>query len=226
MVVCGYCGYRLAACSVDNYRRYRCNGRYNLQRHLPLSERCPATAYSADKVEDLIWNEILRQVSNPEVITQTLRDQAAAGEKDRARADANVASLQKGLSVAQHRIDELVDLYTSGGLDRPTYDRKMAQYVRSKQEAEKALTDTRSRASKQQEALASLQLIEQLCDRIRAGLPLLTYADKRDFLQAVDLRVIMLKESLEITGVLHESSIATKASVTGGEVLYSTQRLP
>ena len=102
----------------------------------------------------------------------------------------------------------------------------LEQYVKCRQDAEKALSNARERASTLQEALASLQLIELLCDRIGVGLPLLTFADKREFLQALDLRVIILKDSLEITGVLNESSFAATTGGTRDEVVYFPQRLP
>jgi hypothetical protein len=118
-------------------------------------------------------------------------------------------------------VDRLIDLYTDGGLDREDYDRKMAYIKQECQSIEAAIAEIQDRAAKQEAALANIHKVEDLCSRIQESLPFDTYEDKREFLDALNVRIRLDGDRIAVEGLLTESAIEFSLGGTREKLHFS-----
>jgi site-specific DNA recombinase len=207
---CSYCGYKMHAstkysgpggAATGTARSvYECAGRRMLQTHLPLAERCQGRSYGGARLEQLVWEEVIRQFSDKERIMKVLREHLATKEEEQAKDEGELAVLYDIELTAKRDSAKLLDFAMADLIDRETLQERMG-IIRKKLEsisADKAEIVKRMEA--RESSQGSVEDIEALCARIQEGLPLVSYEDKRAFLDAARVRVSAAGDLITITG--------------------------
>lgn len=177
------CGQRMYGDYSKGYRYYRCFGRDRLRAKFPCHH-----ALRADKLENLVWEEIKTTLQNPDLICAQL-DRMHAGEPSLAERDLE-AVVQ---ALAQLDLEErrYLRLYGQEKLD----ERKLADEidrVRTEREAwlkEKATLEDRIRAK---ERITEQKLtVREYCKRVAENLERLDFSEKRLALEALEVVVTL-----------------------------------
>ncbi len=210
LLICGLCGYRMFGHTKDpngkkKKRVYECAGRTRVRTNLPISQRCPCTGYNAEGIEGLeaiVWGEIVRQLSNPDLILSTLEGRNDDRLNERRRQDEELSKLHEASQALGREADKLIDWGLADIIDRPTMESRIF-LVRKRQEAlNKAKAEILERIQLREQASGNIEDIVELCKRAQEGLPHFTFEDKQEFLEALELRIEMYGQEIRLTGLL------------------------
>ncbi len=117
LVFCYECGYRMRGMAKGTASAertcYRCNSRYNLQRHLRIEDRCENKGqFYCDEIDELVWQAVVRVVSDPKRIAETLQAQVSQDEDGHDGGD--ISALEKQAQELVRRLENLYDYAESG----------------------------------------------------------------------------------------------------------------
>jgi site-specific DNA recombinase len=216
MVFCEECGYRMRGMAKGKRTCYKCNNRYNLQRHLPLDARCQnAGNFYCDEIDELVWQAVLRVVSDEELIRSTLgksAEQQAAPQED-------LSVLEKQARELARRLENLYDLAEAGDIERGVFRERKAKIDEKLATTQAALLAVAQRKAEQERAREALADIVELCRDVREGLPLIPVEDRRAFYLAIGLRAYVGQETVRVEGLLgatHTALIPSRVDRAGG----------
>jgi hypothetical protein len=164
-------------------------------------------------LESLVWEEVVRQLSNPAVIMEALeagnnQEQEQADEAEAKRLDGQQAKLDR-------EADKLVDLYLSDGIERQPYDKRMHDISKRRDSINVSRNAIVARATERKQAQANAELVEELCRSAQLGLPYVDYAEKQHFLEAMNMRGEVDGRSVHITGLVTDAILSLTSSVKG-----------
>jgi site-specific DNA recombinase len=210
LLICGYCGRRMYGHTKlrDNKRLYECAGRRLVEKYLTPDKRCPMHARPGDYLESLVWREVLRQVSDPELIIATLEGRDDARMEERRRDEAELSALFDIEQSLKRDADKLLDLHMADVIDIPTLQERMV-LIKQKQEAlAGGRAEIIERMTKRDQASGSVEAVRDLCERVLQGLPRFTLEDEQEFLRALDIRATLTDDTLVITGLISEAVLS------------------
>ena len=196
---CVHCGHRLLGHDVWGNMVYQCGGRRH-NRHLPLAERCPNKG-NFRNLDTIVWDEVIGQISNPAIMADTVRQFGEDKNQDTSELD----RLTRDEQSLTAKLSKLLDLVLSDDIDRETYRERKAPLDKRLEATRRQIEEMQARATKRISMEADMMVLEQVCSRIQESLPCLTFADKREFLEALDLRIEVDFDSLKISGLLSDS---------------------
>ncbi len=215
MLVCSRCGYKMhgrmkgpRVRTPGLKREYCCSARMVTQRHLPVSERCQTPSRDADAMERVVWDEILRQVSDESLIMSSLQSRVEARGDERERADRELASIYAVEQGLQRETDKLLDLHMADVIARETLQQRMSGIKKRMEAARNTRQEIEARLQKADAGASQIEGLRELCAKVRVGLPYLTPEDKREFLAALDLRITSDGAYMTITGTLSSAPLA------------------
>lgn len=211
---CGRCGHAVGSRLNDStHRKYYCT--HDKPIHGPA--RCDLPTFDGDALEGVVWRWVMRIVSDPDYLRETLDDL----NRDEAR--------EATLAAARKRLDEIER-------DIATLDRAAAQLLELLNRADNAFTPEqinaqqrenrrrldglrteRTRAQSQinnlQAATIQAAQFEETADELRAGVLNATEEDKRAYLAELDVRV-----RLDVIGSDHCAFVSCVLFEEGREV--------
>ena len=118
LIRCAVCG--LSFCGTwTRGPRYRCNG--SMAHRGPFSGKCIGASIKGEHLEDVVWSDVSRFLTDPDELTDELLADDSDAE-NHAIAEAERASLLDARSAAQERRTRAIDLYTRGKLSEVEFD--------------------------------------------------------------------------------------------------------
>lgn len=177
--------------------RYRCMGKVRM--HSPFSH-CSNKNWMADKLEGLVWAELERYLSNPELIVNQLEklhrsaDELGVFEAELQHVESQVKSVDR----EQHQLLKwaLKDFPES----QVEAENKRLNRARETLKAHQAELETRLKASK--DAVISVPKLEGFVERIQDQITELDFEGKRLALDMLNTTVWLDGENVEITGAI------------------------
>ncbi|MFC1969430.1 recombinase family protein [Chloroflexota bacterium] len=179
------------------HRHYRCMGKLKI--HTPVG-RCCNKGWSANKLEGIVWAELERYLSNPELIVSQLEaqrqnaDQVSVFEAELERIERHL----KAVGREQHQL-------LRWALQDFPAEQVEAENKRLNK-AKETLTAQRSELENQlkagQEAVINVPNLESLIERIQAGITTLDFEGKRQVLDMLGITIYLDGENVEISGVI------------------------
>ena len=119
LIRCAVCGLAFCGTWARTAPRYRCNG--SMAHRGPLSGKCIGASIKGEHLEDVVWSDVSRFLSDPnDLVGELLAESSDQGAQ--AAAEAERASLIDARSAAQHRRKRAIDLYTRGKLSDDEFD--------------------------------------------------------------------------------------------------------
>jgi hypothetical protein len=194
------CGGHLRGHITRGWRYYECSGRDTRRR--PLAQKCLAKPQNADRLELLVWEEIEKYISDPELIRSAFEHHERNSAQDRGRDDSELEALCRAEQTLKQEDNRLLDAYAGGVIELPQLQERMA-ITKKKREllnAEKAKINERT--ARRKSAQIDLEAVEELCLVVQRGLRLLTFEDKRRILEVLDIRVAVCDDRITVTGIL------------------------
>ena len=137
LIRCAVCG--LAFCGTwARGPRYRCNG--SMAHRGPLQGKCIGASIKGERLEQTVWSDVSRFLSEPQVLVDELLDESNDIES-RTVAQAERASLLDARNAAQHRRRRAIDLYTRAKLSDTEFDAVAADVERELKTVDERLAD-------------------------------------------------------------------------------------
>ncbi len=179
---CALCGHAIIC--VRTSSKGSCIDYYRCRYIADTLTPCRAPYIRAADLDDFVWNEVRRTLSDPAVL-----EQAAAGgatvSTDASLLQAQMATLQKRLQAAQKERQRLVDAYQAGTLELPELEPRLAALRLRQEQAEvelHRLSELNRQNAAEQDLLERLDL---LAARVRGEIDTLTFKERQGLLREV-----------------------------------------
>jgi site-specific DNA recombinase len=206
--VCSYCGSPIVgACLSKRYRYYKCRGTYSTASREKI---CDAHYIKADWLENAVWENVKRILSNPEVLLNEVRKQT---EDEQARVstgtlEQEIRALTRKLKGYAGQERRLMSAFKLGFTTDIVLDEinQMKKEREADQQRLDSLVQTRDNLSKMVDMESNLK---ELCARIVPDLDNCTNGDKKDAYTYLDLKVKATPEGADIKGYLDPCLLTT-----------------
>ena len=199
LVRCGLCGHSVITLQTPKGRGPGFN-RYYRCRHTDRQETltpCSAPYLRAQELDDLVWAEVGRLLTHPEVLRQSMRDGATVSEES-AGVQTQLAIVQRQLATARQERTRLMDAYQAGLLELPDLQRRLEGLdLRAQQWATEVdrLTQLQQAAAGEEDLLHRL---DTLAERVRSQLEQLDFAGRQALLREVLDRIEVSLEEMTL----------------------------
>jgi len=187
------------------YRTYRCMG--NLRMYAPI-ERCHNKGWSATKLECIVWTEIERYLSKPElIITELERQRQETSQLSVFETELKQIERQlKAVDQEQHQLLQwAIKGFPEGQVET---ENKRLNKARETLTARKKELEVQVKTC--QDAIINVSNLEALIDRIQDGIANLDFEGKRLALDMLNIMVWLDGENIEITGIIEPEKAVTR----------------
>lgn len=209
LVSCGQC---LLSCSGrtlrPGYSYYKCRGKSDSLR-AAKDERCRARYAPAQALDELVWEDLCRVMTHPELITQALQ-RVQAGNWLPQQMQARRTTLQQAIQQLGRQEERLLEAYLAEVIALPELERKRAEITQKKNALQGQLRQLEAQTKKQIEIASVATSIETFCQRVQKGLKLATFAQRRQLVELLIDCVIVNDGQVEIRYVIPISEAGTK----------------
>jgi site-specific DNA recombinase len=89
-----------------------------------VGKTCDLARFNRDKLENVVMGHVLKLLQDPKQLDRYLAERAL--EAKASTADKELARVEARLAEQEKKADRLIELYTDGGINRPTFDAKRA----------------------------------------------------------------------------------------------------
>lgn len=210
---CLVCGRRLIGHAADTgkgrvgRRYYWCHNGQGRPQDDP-ADLCTVRMIPADALEELVWSEVVRQVSDPVVIAENLRQRESEGSKERTRLQGELGKLE----LSEHKIKGektlLYELLRDGDIDRDVYHDRLFLLRKDEAVVGKLKNEVLEQMRVRERTEANIQDIYQLTEQVQRNLPFLDFEAKREFLASIQVVVTADKHNVRISGLLQEAVLS------------------
>ena len=182
LVRCPRCSGSYTGYVQHGYRGYRCNRVHSA--NSSTGQRCPPGAFSAEPVEDAVWEAVTDALQHPEVLVEEYRALLA-----RAARPESVEAERKQTSLALKRVkaqeDRVTDAYINEAMDLDRYKAEMDKLGQRRKELERAAQDITRREQQERDSRKGLEHLERFCQDIDRGLEAMTFDERQHLLRLV-----------------------------------------
>jgi site-specific DNA recombinase len=201
LVSCGQCRLSCGGRTLHpGYHYYFCRGRTDSLR-VALGERCTARYAPARALDELVWQDLCRVLSEPALITHEL-ERAQMGEWLPQALQARRQTLREVLARLERQQARLLDLYLAEVVEREEFERKRKEVTQSQQGLTQQLRQLDAQAQQHVNVAALAEGIESFCQRLRPTLDNLTFAQRRQLVELLIDCVIVNESQVEIRYVV------------------------
>jgi len=177
------------------YRRYMCSGTLNT---VAPANRCHNKGWMADKIETMVWQEIGRILTHPELIVAEIDKQRQAANHTN-HIETELKQVQRQIKALNKEQEQLLQWALKGFpeetviVTNKSINEKRKSLVAQEEELQIKLRNC-------QEAALNLPKLESVIELIQEKLTTLDFATKRMALDMLDIKVWIDNYNVEITG--------------------------
>jgi site-specific DNA recombinase len=197
LVSCARCHYAFTARTVHpGYDYYACSGRQRAER-LSDGQPCTAPYVPASALDQIIWEDVCRILTQPALITQELA-RAQAGQWLPEALQARRTTLQRNLAQLERQQQRLLEVFLAEIIERNEFERKRRELAQMQQGLTQQLHELGLQAQQQLEVAQLATHIESYCQRLQPTLAQLTFAQRRQLVELLIDRVIVDDHQVEL----------------------------
>ena len=173
-------------------RYYKCYGMFTGETH------CREHPFiRAEKLEDLVWNEVRRFLSEPDLLLRGI--DALRGQEDEATTE-GLAKAEKALNSVQEEEDRAIRLYVGGKITESQLDRQRRFITERLEHYQSVVDDYRAQAAAGAERRAQVNMAIDWIKQMRQGVDALTPEQRRELLLVlVERATIDRNDNVDIT---------------------------
>lgn len=196
LIVCGKCGYRYSAKTVDGKTYYSCNSKIGYI--TPV--RCGSPYVRGDVIEPLVWDSVKEILNQPEVVIEQIEKQP--GSSNSGYSEASLQTVNHSLEKKGQEIDRLLEAYKIGAIDSQLLKREMDKTRKEQADLVEKRQDLEKQLAKDGECELDVNYIERFCKNISVVLDNLGFDEKRQVLREVIDRVVIDSNEVSIYGII------------------------
>ena len=201
LVSCGRCQLTcIGRCLQPDYGYYVCRDK-TISRRAAGSVRCQTRYAPAAALDELIWEDVCRLLSEPTLITAALQ-RAQAGEWLPQALQAQRQNLSKTLRHLTGQQARLLEVYLSEIIDRSEFERKRQELTKTHNGLTQQLKELEAQAQKQLDVARLAMGIEEFCQRLQPTLEKLNFGQRRQLVELLIDRVIINDGQVEVRYVI------------------------
>jgi len=203
LVSCGAC--RLSTtCRTTGprnaYGYYVCRGRSDRVRAAE-ERRCQARYVPAPQLDELVWNDLCRVLTEPALIARAL-ERARGGHWLPQELQSRQAGVGTAIQTIERQEARLLDAYLAQVLELPEFERKRGELRRHLETLQTQQRQLEAIAQQRIELAAVADSIAAFCATVRDGLADTTFAQRRTLVELLVDRVIVFDGAAEIRYVI------------------------
>jgi site-specific DNA recombinase len=201
LVSCGQCQLSCMGRTLPTgYHYYLCRGRTDALR-AAQGERCTARFAPARALDELVWQDLCRILTEPALITHELA-RAHGGEWLPQALQARRKTLRDALAQLERQQTRLLEVYLAEIIGRDEFERKRQEVIQTQQGLSQQLRQLEAQAQQQVNIAALAQGLEAFCRKVQPTLDQLTFAQRRQLVELLIDRVIVTADQVEIRYVV------------------------
>jgi site-specific DNA recombinase len=178
------------------YSYYICRGRSDPLR-IARGERCTARYASSEALDSLVWEDLCKIISTPELIAHAL-ERAQSGEWLPQALQSRKETLSKSLKQLERQQERLLEVYLGEVIDREEFQRKRRELVDTQNALHRQLRQLEAQVQKKLNVAELASGIGDFCERIHQTLSTLTFEQRRELVTLLIDRVVVDDEKVEI----------------------------
>jgi site-specific DNA recombinase len=201
LLFCSACGRKMWGFCTDYGRRYErryyaCNARDRLTAR--YDERCLQRPVRAEDVEQVVWDDLVHWLQEPEQLATQLEAQ-----KDRIRTvleahDAEQRRLHQDMRAVTRTIERLLDAYQAGAMSVEELRARRERLEESKQQCQARIAQAEREYA---QALTQRRVVDELRDlkeRLQRGLERCSWQDRRDIVNLLVDKIEVVADKLRV----------------------------
>jgi site-specific DNA recombinase len=201
LVSCGQCQLAcLGRTLPPGYHYYLCRGRTDALR-AARGQRCTARYTPARALDELVWQDLCRILTEPALITHELA-RAHGGAWLPQALQARRKTLRDALTQLERQQARLLEVYLAEIVGRDEFERKRQEVMRTQDGLTQQLRQLEAQAQQQVDIAALAQGLEAFCRRLQPTLDQLTFAQRRQLVELLIDHVIVTHDQVEIRYVV------------------------
>ena len=200
LVSCGRCGLACGARTVDRYKYYFCNGK-SKQIQSGRDRKCPSRYAPAEQLDELVWRDLCEVLIHPESVTDALQRAHGGGwlpQELKARQE----NLREGRAALERQLDRLTEAYLGEVIPVAEYRRRRRELEQKDEALERQQQQLQVRADQRMELAGVTGSMEDFCARVQSGLEGATFEQKRQLVELLIDRVVVIDDEVEIRYVI------------------------
>jgi site-specific DNA recombinase len=205
LVSCGMCQLSCFGRTVpkSDHRYYICSGKDRAEQ-CHREEKCPSRFIPAQKLDEIVWQDLCKVLLHPETIAQAL-ERAQGGCWLPQELQARCENLRRAHVQLDQQLNRLTDAYLGEIIP-------LAEYKRRRIELEQRISSLDTQANflalqtdRQKELAGLTDSIRDFCGRVQQGLASATFEQRRQLVELLIDRVIVTNGEVEIRYVIPTS---------------------
>jgi site-specific DNA recombinase len=182
------------------YHDYLCRGRTDAWR-AARGERCTARYTPALALDELVWQDLCRLLTEPALITHELA-RAHGGAWLPQALQARRKTLREALPQLERQQTRLLEVYLAEIIGRDECERKRQEVMRTQDGLTQQWRQLEAQAQQQVDIAALAQGLEAFCRRLQPTLDQLPFAQRRQLVELLIDHVIVTHDQVEIRYVV------------------------
>jgi site-specific DNA recombinase len=205
LVSCGVCQLSCCARSSPEGKNsyYVCSGKGSAARYRH-EEKCPSRFIPAQKLDEIVWQDLCEILLHPEIITQAL-GRAQGGHWLPQELQARCENLRRAHLQLDQQLKRLTDAYLGGIIPLAEYKRRRAELEQRISSLDTQANSLGVQADRQKELAGLADSIGDFCERVQQGLANATFEQRRQLVELLIDRVIVTNGEVEIRYVIPTS---------------------
>jgi site-specific DNA recombinase len=201
LVSCGQCELACTGRTLPpGSHYYVCRGRTDALR-AAQGERCTARYAPARPLDDVVWQDLCRILTDPALVTHELQ-RAQGGEWLPHALQARRRTIQQALAQLARQQARLLEVYLADIISRDEFERKRQEVTPTQHGLTQQWRQLEAQAQQQVDVAALARGIEAFCPRVHPTLDALTFAQRRQLVELLIDRVIVTDGQVEIRYVV------------------------
>jgi site-specific DNA recombinase len=201
LVSCGQCQLSCRGRTLPTgYHDDLCRGRTDALR-AAQGERCTARFAPARALDELVWQDLCRILTEPARMTHELA-RAHGGEWLPQALQARRKTLRDALAQLERQQTRLLEVYLAEIIGRDEFERTRQEVIQTQQGLSQQLRQLEAQAQQQVNIAALAQGLEAFCRQVQPTLDQLTCAQRRQLVELLIDRVIVTADQVEIRYVV------------------------
>ena len=200
LISCAKCRLSATARTLPTgYQYYVCRGRTDSL--LIAQDRCKARYIPATKLDNLVWQDLCSVITNPDILNYAL-ERAHGGHWLPQELQSQLEALNKASKQIERQQERLLDAYIANIIQLPEFERKRKELIQKQEALHKQETQLQAQSTQIITLAQVADSIEAFCTKIRPTLDQASFEQKRQLVELLIDRVIVLDGDVEIRYVI------------------------